>query len=105
VLTGAPGVGKTAILRLLEQAGYPVVEEAATDVIALEHALGCQEPWLLPGFADVIVTLQRRRTYRELGFELIDVPAGPLPERAALVCAAVGLPAPELRRVDAAPAP
>lgn len=33
ILTGAPGAGKTAILRLLEANGYPVVEEAATDVI------------------------------------------------------------------------
>jgi predicted ATPase len=182
VLTGAPGAGKTAILRLLERAGYEVVEEAVTDVIALEHAIGQPEPWTSPGFADAIVTLQRRReeraaaagdgaarneifvdrspvctlaltkhlgspvsallaaevnrvvaerayaavffvrnlgyveptaarrisfeeslafedvherTYRELGFEPIDVPAGPLPWRAALVCAAAGLPAPE----------
>lgn len=36
VLTGAPGAGKTAILRLLEADGYPVVDEAATDVIALQ---------------------------------------------------------------------
>ncbi len=33
-------------------------------------------------------------TYRELGFEPIEVPAGPLPWRAALICAAAGLPAP-----------
>jgi predicted ATPase len=45
VLTGAPGAGKTAILRLLEVSGYPVVEEAATDVIALGSALGRAEPW------------------------------------------------------------
>jgi len=186
VLTGAPGAGKTAILRLLERAGYQVVEEAATDVIALEHALGRPEPWMSPGFADAIVTLQRRRenlaaavaaaattggvgdatfidrspvctlalcrhmgapvsaqlaaevdrvvaervyagvffirnmgrveptaarritfedslvfedlherTYRELGFEPIEVPAGPLSRRAALICAAAGLPGPE----------
>jgi predicted ATPase len=180
VLTGTPGAGKTAILRWLERAGYQVVEEAATDVIALEHALGRLEPWRSPGFADAIVTLQRRReelaaggssgaadaifldrspvctlalcrhlgapvsallaaevervvtqrtyaavffirnqghveptaarritfedslafeavheqTYRELGFEPIEVPAGPLYWRAALVCAAAGLPVP-----------
>jgi predicted ATPase len=177
VLTGAPGAGKTAILRLLERAGHRVVEEAATDVIALEHALGRPEPWTRPGFADAIVTLQRRRealadgsgdavfcdrspvctlalcrwlespvsallaaevdrvvaerayatvffvrslgfveptaarrisfedslafeevherTYRELGFEPVDVPVGPVRWRAARVCAAAGLPAPE----------
>jgi predicted ATPase len=181
VLTGAPGAGKTAILRLLERAGHRVVEEAATDVIALEHALGRPEPWMSAGFADTIVTLQRRRedlaaaagagtddaifvdrspvctlalcrhigapvsallaaevdrvvagrayadvffvrnrghieptaarritfedslafedlherTYRELGFEPIEVPAGPLPWRTALICAAAGLPVAE----------
>jgi predicted ATPase len=177
VLTGTPGAGKTAILRLLERAGYQVVEEAATDVIALEHALGRTEPWLTPDFAAAIVTLQRRRedrataradavtfidrspvctlalcrqlglpvpalvaaevdrvlaqrsyalvffvrnlghveptaarritfedslafeqvhelTYRELGFEPVEVPAGPLAWRAALICAAAGLPDP-----------
>jgi predicted ATPase len=61
VLTGAPGSGKTAILRQLEQDGFAVVEEAATDVIALEHALGGAEPSASPRFPDRIVTLQRRR--------------------------------------------
>jgi predicted ATPase len=61
VLTGAPGAGKTAILRLLEARGHDVVEEAATDVIALEHALGRATPWLEPGFPDAIVALQRTR--------------------------------------------
>jgi predicted ATPase len=32
------------------------------------------------------------RAYRDLGFELIDVPAGPLERRTALVRAAAGLP-------------
>jgi len=61
VLTGTPGSGKTAIVRQLEIDGYRVVEEAATDVIALDHALGQPESWLEPGFADRIVTLQRHR--------------------------------------------
>jgi len=172
VLTGTPGAGKTAIIRQLERDGFSVVEEAATDVIALEHALGQPEPWTRPGFTDRIAALQQRRerlaatgaggapapvffdrspvctlalsrflgappspllaaevdrvvrdrlyersvffvrnqgfvaptgarritladslafeevheqTYRELGFALIEVPAGPLPDRAALV--------------------
>jgi len=179
VLTGAPGAGKTAILRLLEQAGHQVVEEAATDVIAREQSLGSRQPWTSPGFTDAVVTLQRQReervidgaaraifvdrspvctlalarqlrspvsallqaevdrvvaervyagvffvrnlgfveptaarrisfeeslafeklherTYRELGFELIEVPAGPLPWRVAQVCVAAGLPPPNL---------
>ena len=61
VLTGAPGAGKTAIVRQLEVDGYRVVAEAATDVIALEQALGQPEPWTCPGFIDEIVDLQRRR--------------------------------------------
>ena len=61
ILTGAPGSGKTAVLRLLETFGYPVVEEAATDVIALANALGCEEPWRDPGFIGKVIALQRRR--------------------------------------------
>ena len=61
VLTGAPGAGKTAILRQLELDGDRVVEEAATDVIALRHALGELEPHTHPAFIDTIVSLQRRR--------------------------------------------
>jgi len=33
IITGAPGAGKTAIIRQLELDGFSVVEEAATDVI------------------------------------------------------------------------
>jgi predicted ATPase len=66
ILTGAPGSGKTAILRMLETLGYLVAEEAATDVIALENALGRDEPWEEPGFIDKIVALQRQRRERAL---------------------------------------
>ncbi|GIJ43505.1 hypothetical protein Val02_03910 [Virgisporangium aliadipatigenens] len=59
VLTGTPGAGKTAVLRMLELHGHAVVEEAATDVIALRLALGQQQPF--PGFIDAILDLQRRR--------------------------------------------
>ena len=61
ILTGAPGAGKTAVLRLLEVSGHPVVEEAATDVIALGHALGQAEPWQDRDFIGNILALQRRR--------------------------------------------
>jgi predicted ATPase len=61
ILTGAPGAGKTAVLRLLETNGYPVVEEAATDVIALGNALGHEEPWRDHDFIDKVITLQRQR--------------------------------------------
>jgi len=178
VLTGAPGAGKTAIVRVLERAGQRVVEEAATDFIALEHALGRVTPENDKQFLDDIVGLQRARqldqarddrdlvffdrspvctlalarylgqpvtpalaaeldrvltggvyeravffvrnqgfvtptaarrigladsiafervheeAYRELGFDLVDVPAGPLRGRVSLIAAAVGLRAP-----------
>lgn len=61
ILTGTPGSGKTAILRQLELDGFGVVEEAATDVIALSQARGVDEPWQRPGFTDAIAALQRRR--------------------------------------------
>jgi predicted ATPase len=64
ILTGAPGVGKTAIIRHLELDNYSVVEEAATDVIALEQTRGVAEPWGHPVFIDSIVELQRRRQLR-----------------------------------------
>lgn len=136
ILTGAPGSGKTAILRKLEIDGHDVVEEAATDVIALQQALGRPEPWREPGFPDRVLDLQRKRqlaaeadtrgvvffdrspvctlalcryldlaaprdlleeiermlaerwyelTYREVGFDLFEVPAAPLPVRVVAV--------------------
>lgn len=61
ILTGTPGAGKTAILRQLEIEGFGVVEEAATDVIALWQARGVAEAWKDPSFIDAIVDLQVRR--------------------------------------------
>jgi predicted ATPase len=61
ILTGAPGAGKTAILRVLEDQGYAVVEEAATDVIAGQQANGIAEPWHDPRFTTAIAVLQRDR--------------------------------------------
>jgi predicted ATPase len=61
ILTGAPGAGKTAVLRMLESAGYAVVEEAATDVIALGNALGRDEPWQDRDFVGKVLALQRQR--------------------------------------------
>ncbi|MBV8361675.1 MAG: AAA family ATPase [Deltaproteobacteria bacterium] len=54
ILTGAPGAGKTAILRHLELDGYGVVEAAATDIIALEQAQGVAEPWSGASFIDAV---------------------------------------------------
>lgn len=64
IVTGAPGAGKTAILRQLEHDGFSVVEEAATDVIALEQARGIAEPWTHPSFIDAVANLQKQRQMR-----------------------------------------
>ena len=64
VLTGAPGAGKSVILRQLELDGFSVVEEAATDLIALAQARGVAEPWMRPSFIDSIADLQRQRQLR-----------------------------------------
>jgi predicted ATPase len=63
-LTGAPGSGKTVIIRQLEIEGFSVVEEAATDVIALAQAQGVAEPWTHASFIDSVADLQSRRLLR-----------------------------------------
>ena len=70
ILTGAPGSGKTAIIRQLELDGFSVVEEAATDVIALEQARGVAEPWKQPSFIDSKASSPDERRYpgAEIGF-------------------------------------
>jgi len=57
IVTGAPGAGKTAIIRQLELDGFSVVEEAATDIIAAAQARGIAEPWTDPSFIDLITNL------------------------------------------------
>lgn len=64
IMTGAPGGGKTTILRALQARGYAVVDEAATDVIVREQSLGHEEPWRDAGFLDAITHLQRQRQER-----------------------------------------
>jgi predicted ATPase len=64
IITGAPGAGKTAIIRQLDLDGFSVVEEAATDVIAAGHAQGGDELWRHPSFIDAIANLQRDRQLR-----------------------------------------
>jgi predicted ATPase len=67
IVTGTPGSGKTAIIRQLERDGFSVVEEAATDVIALEQARGIAEPWMHPSFIDTVANLQKQRQMRAAG--------------------------------------
>ena len=61
ILTGAPGAGKTSILRALAAGGYAVVPEAATDVVTARLALEEAEHWADPLFIDRIAVLQRQR--------------------------------------------
>jgi predicted ATPase len=64
ILTGAPGSGKTSVLRALRVLGYAVVPEAATDVIAAEQAKSHAEPWRDLLFTERIVAKQRARQLR-----------------------------------------
>jgi predicted ATPase len=64
IITGAPGAGKTAIIRQLELDGFGVVEEAPTDVIAAARAQGQAGPWTEPSFIDAVANLQRARSIR-----------------------------------------
>jgi len=61
IITGAPGAGKTAILRQLDLDGFSVVEEAATDVIAAAQSQGTAQPWTHHSFIDAVAKLQRDR--------------------------------------------
>jgi predicted ATPase len=61
ILTGAPGAGKTTLIRALAARGFATVAEAATDVIAVEQAQGTPEPWTRPAFIETIASLQLAR--------------------------------------------
>lgn len=61
ILTGAPGAGKTTLVRFLQRQGEAVVAEAATDVIARQQARGIAEPWRDAAFVERIARLQVRR--------------------------------------------
>lgn len=65
VLTGPPGSGKTSIAMALRARGWAVVEEAATEVIARQQALGVAEPWRDADFINRIAALQRDRQLPE----------------------------------------
>lgn len=64
IVTGAPGTGKTAIVSRLQERGWAVVEEAATEAIVQEHAHGVDEPWTDGDFVNKIAALQRERQQR-----------------------------------------
>jgi len=61
ILTGAPGCGKTTLLRAMGARGYSIVNEAATAVIAKAQAQGDDEPWTRRGFIDEILKVQQHQ--------------------------------------------
>lgn len=63
IFTGTPGSGKTTLLHALNDHGYDVVEEAATDIIHSEQLLGNKEPWTDPSFIIKILELQLQREF------------------------------------------
>lgn len=67
ILTGAPGAGKTTIIRRLAAQGCTTVAEAATDIIAREQAGGIDAPWEHPGFIEGIARLQADRIDAAIG--------------------------------------
>ncbi len=64
VLTGGPGVGKTAILIALERLGEYVIKEAATDYIMYKQAMNISRPWEEEDFQLGILKLQQMREQR-----------------------------------------
>ena len=58
ILTGAPGAGKTTLIRHFEQFEHFVVEEAATEIIRICQANGVSEPWTDPSFIEEILKFQ-----------------------------------------------
>ncbi|RUP36163.1 MAG: hypothetical protein EKK63_18200 [Acinetobacter sp.] len=61
IFTSTPGSGKTSVIIELEKLGHTVIHEAATDVISIEQAKGCDAPWEEPKFIDQIVRMQKER--------------------------------------------
>jgi predicted ATPase len=85
ILTGTPGAGKTSLIRALAAKGYPVIEEAATDVIAMRQADGIAEPWQAADFIDTVVSLQKQRQ-----MQTIDMPYPvQFHDRSAICCYAL----------------
>ncbi len=86
IITGAPGAGKTAILRQLQLDGFGVVEEAAVRTLGFITRTDARQISF-----DEALRFERihEDTYRDFGFDLISVAAGSLPERVAAIKAAV----------------
>lgn len=64
VITGGPSVGKTSIIKELEDMGEIICEEAATDIIATYQKNGILHPWEMDNF-EVEVYLEKVRREKE----------------------------------------
>lgn len=58
IITGGPGVGKTTLIKYLEEQGEAVIHEAATDIIKSEIDKGIEEPWSKVSFREKVIALQ-----------------------------------------------
>jgi len=90
VLTGAPGAGKSVILRQLELDGFSVVEEAATDLIALAQARALLNRGCIPRSSIRSLICRDSASFARpaslMGYSsTIDLPSAPLPWRCTLV--------------------
>lgn len=61
ILTGAPGSGKTTIINALQELGFNVVPESATEIIAQCQGQGNLTPWESLEFIDNIIEAQKER--------------------------------------------
>lgn len=61
IITGGPGVGKTSLINHFQKHGYPVINEAATDLIRERLAEQIEEPWNQEGFNMSVLQLLLQR--------------------------------------------
>ncbi len=67
IFTGTPGSGKTSVIKKLENLGYVVIHEAATDVITRKQDQGIERPWEQPEFVDKVTYMQKERQMNASG--------------------------------------
>lgn len=64
VLSGAPNIGKSSMISLLETKGWETLKETAIDYIHMRMAMRSQKPWEEPSFQTNINLLQQSREER-----------------------------------------
>jgi predicted ATPase len=94
ILTGAPGCGKTTLIRELSKRGIKTVDEAATDIIIQKQGEGIARPWLEHGFIETVTALQMARAERHSQTGLVFYDRSPLCTLA--LCQYLNLPIPNI---------